>query len=67
MDQTYEDLPLTQLAEKEHFAHYNVDECYDLEKTMGYLSDYFDYERFARELFIFDDQMGEYGNVFGVI
>ena len=52
---------------EEDFARHIVDECYDLEKTMGNLSNYFDYERFARELFMFDYQMGEHGNVFRVL
>jgi antirestriction protein len=34
------------------YAEYIIDECYDLEKTMGNLANYFDYESFARDLFI---------------
>lgn len=46
------------------FAENLVDDCYDLEKTMGNLSSYFDYEKFARDLFISDYWYSETGNVF---
>ena len=36
------------------YAEDLVDSCYDLEKMMGSLSSYFDYEKFARDLFITD-------------
>lgn len=39
---------------EEDFARHIIEECYDLEKTMGDLARYFDYEAFARELFMFD-------------
>jgi len=41
-----------------------VEECYDLERTMGGLSRYFDYEAFGRELFMYDYTMGANNNVF---
>ena len=49
---------------EEDFARHIVDECYDLERTMGNLSQYFDYEAFARELFMYDYTMGANNNVF---
>ena len=36
------------------FARHIVEECYDIERTMGRLSYYFDYEAFARDLFMCD-------------
>ena len=49
---------------EEDFAQHIVDECYDLEKTMGSLSNFFDYKRYADELFMFDFHFGKHGNVF---
>jgi antirestriction protein len=43
---------------EEDFAHDLVRDCYDLEKTMGSLASYFDYEAFARDLF-----MGDYVSI----
>ena len=39
---------------EEDFAEYLVSECYDLDNMMGDLSFYFDYERYARDLFMTD-------------
>ena len=39
---------------EEDFAEYIVSECYDLDNMMGDLSFYFDYERYARDLFMTD-------------
>lgn len=39
---------------EEDFAYHIADECYDIERTMGSLSYYFDYEKFARDLFMCD-------------
>ena len=39
---------------EEDFAEYLVSECYDLDNMMGDLSFYFDYERYARDLFMSD-------------
>lgn len=36
------------------FAYHIIDECYDIERTMGNLSFYFDYDKFARDLFMCD-------------
>ena len=49
---------------EEEFARHIIDECYDLERTMGNLANYFDYEAFGRELFMWDYNMGPNGNVF---
>ncbi len=48
---------------EEDFASYIVSECYDLERTMGNLSMYFDYKAFARDLFL-SDYIFEDGYVF---
>ena len=42
---------------EEDFAEYIVNECYNIEKTMGSLANYFDYESFARDLFLTDYHM----------
>lgn len=67
---------------EEYFAHHIVEECYNLElkiaeyllnklnmkqKMMGNLVNYFDYEAFARELFMYDYQMSSNNNVFRTI
>ncbi len=49
---------------EEDFARHIVEECYDLERTMGNLSNYFDYEAFGRDLFDWDYTMGANGHVF---
>ena len=49
---------------EEDFARHIVEECYDLEKMMGNLANFFDYEAFGRELFICDYSMGSNGHVF---
>lgn len=49
---------------EEDFARHIVSECYDLERSMGELANYFDYEAFGRELFMWDYSMGANGNVF---
>lgn len=48
---------------EEDFARELVNECYDLEKMMGNLADYFDYEAFARDLFMGDYYFGSHGTV----
>ena len=52
---------------EEDFARHIVNECYDLERSLGNLADYLDYERFGRELFAYDYQMGANNNVFRVL
>ena len=52
---------------EEDFARHIVEECYDLERSMGDLAGYFDYEAFGRELFMYDYSMGANNNVFRVI
>lgn len=39
---------------EEDYARNLVDECYDLDRLMGNLASYFDYEAFARDLFMSD-------------
>ena len=48
---------------EEDFAREIVSDCYDIEKMMGDLADYFDYEAFARDLFISDYHFGSHGTV----
>ena len=52
---------------KEDFAQHIVSECYDIERTMGSLASYFDYEAFARDLFMSDYEMGDNNHVFRVL
>ena len=49
---------------EEDFAEEIVSDCYDLDKMMGDLACYFDYEAFARDLFISDYHFGSHGTVF---
>ena len=49
---------------KEDFAREIVNDCYDINKMMGSLADYFDYEALARDLFISDYLFGSHGTVF---
>ena len=49
---------------EEDFARHIIEECYNLEKMMGSLANYFDYEAYARELFNWDYNMGANGHVF---
>ena len=42
---------------EEDFAEYIVSELYDLDRTMGNLSYYFDYEKYARDIFMCDYTM----------
>lgn len=49
---------------EEDFARFIVEECYNIEAMMGSLANYFDYEAYARELFMYDYNMGANNNVF---
>ena len=49
---------------KEDFARETVNDCYDLEKMMGKLACYFDYEALARDLFVNGYRFGSHGTVF---
>lgn len=49
---------------REEFAEEKVNEDFNLEKMMGNLVDYFDYEAYARDLFINDYHFGSHGTVF---
>ena len=48
---------------EEDFAREIVNDCYCLEKMMGNLACYFDYEALARDLFICDYHFGSHGTV----
>ena len=48
---------------EEDFARETVNDCYDLEKMMGNLACYFDYEALARDLFMGDYHFGSHGTV----
>ena len=48
---------------EEDFAEELVNDCYDLDKMMGNLAGYFDYEKFARDLFMSDYYFGSHGTV----
>ena len=48
---------------KEDFAREMVNDCYDLEKMMGNLACYFDYDALARDLFMGDYHFGSHGTV----
>ena len=48
---------------EEDFARETVNECYDIEKMMGNLAYYFDYDKLARDLFISDYHFGSHGTV----
>ena len=48
----FEDCYVGEYDSEEDFAREIVDECYDLEKLMGHLANYFDYEAYARDLFM---------------
>ena len=48
---------------EEDFAREIVSDCYNLEKLMGNLACYFDYEALARDLFISDYHFGSHGTV----
>ena len=63
----FEDCYVGEYDSEEDFARHIVNECYDLERSMGNLADYFDYERFGRELFMYDYQMGANNNVFRIL
>ena len=49
---------------EEDFAREAVNDCYDLEKMMGNLANYFDYDALARDLFMCDYYFGSHGTVF---
>lgn len=49
---------------EEDFAEEMVNDCYNLEKMMGNLANYFDYKAYARDLFINDYHFGSHGTVF---
>lgn len=48
---------------EEDFAMEIVNDCYDLDKMMGNLACYFDYDALARDLFMCDYRFGSHGTV----
>ena len=48
---------------KEDFAREIVNECYDIDKMMGDLAYYFNYEALTRDLFVGDYHFGSHGTV----
>ena len=48
---------------EEDFAEELVSDCYDLDNMMGSLACYFDYEKFARDLFMCGYYFGSHGTV----
>lgn len=50
----FEDCYLGEYNSEEDYARQYIADCYDLDRLMGSLSNYFDYEAFARELFMYD-------------
>lgn len=49
---------------KEDFAREIASDCFDIDKMMGSLARYFDYEALARDLFMCDYYFGSHGTVF---
>lgn len=60
----FEEVYCGEFGSEKEFAYHIVDECYNIEKSMGSLSCYFDYEAFARDLFMTDYHIGANGHVF---
>ena len=50
----FDEVNQSKFDSEEDFARHIVDECFDLDKMLGSLSYYFDYDAFARDLFICD-------------
>ena len=50
----FEDVYVGKYVSEEDFAQCLIDECYDIERTMGHLSSYFNYVAFANDLFCYD-------------
>lgn len=60
----FRDSYVGQYDSPEAYAEELINECYDLEKMMGNLANYFDYSAYARELFMCDYHFGSNGYVF---
>ncbi len=50
----FQDAYCGQYQSEREYAEQYIDDCYDLDRMMGDLATYFDYERFARDLFLSD-------------
>ena len=59
----FEDCYVGEYDSEEDYARELVNECYDLEKQMGHLANYFDYDAYAQDLFM-DDYYYDNGYVF---
>ena len=53
----FEDCYCGEWEDEEAFARHFVDECYDLDRIMGNLANYFDYAAYGSELFMYDYYM----------
>jgi len=51
----FEDCYCGEYNSEEDYARELIDDCYNIEKMMGNLANYFDYEAFARDLFMYDN------------
>ncbi len=60
---SFKDHYMGQWDSEKDFAEHIISECYNLENMMGHLASYFDYESYARDLFI-DDYYFTDGYVF---
>ena len=50
----FKDCYVGEYDSEEDYAREFVDEFYDLENLMGHLANYFDYDAYARDLFMWD-------------
>ena len=53
--ENFEDCYCGEYNSEEDYAREVIDDCYNIEKMMGNLANYFDYEAFASDLFMFDN------------
>lgn len=53
--ENFEDCYCGEYNSEKDYAIEVINECYDIEKMMGNLSNYFDYDAFARDLFMCDN------------
>ncbi|WDI44794.1 antirestriction protein ArdA [Bremerella sp. P1] len=53
-EEQFQDAYCGQYRSEVEYAEQLVDDCYNIDEMMGNLSHYFDYEKFARDLFISD-------------
>lgn len=53
--ENFEDCYCGEYNSEEDYAIEVINDCYNIEKMMGNLANYFDYEAFARDLFMYDN------------